>query len=356
MKTIEGVEISLKEKGFEVKKCEDQIVWENLNVSQEYISYFQSWDWGEVQKKLEHKMLRIGIYKNLQLLGIAQIFEIRARRGHYLHIRQGPVFSEWKNDVVLTLFRAIEHVGKDVGASYIRISPLVRSQGKEHALLQKLGFNSAPIHNVDAENRWILSLDPSEEELLKNMRKTTRYLIRKGQNMNINIVRSQNVSDIEKFFQVFKETLKLKKFIPPAGIREEFELYTSKGKAFMYFAYLGKKLESAAIITDYGKETIYRHGATTLEGRNTPSSYLIQWTALTDAKKRGQRLYNFWGIAGDDRPENPWYGLSQFKKGFGGHQEDFLHAMDKKLSLRYHFSYAIDVVTTFKKGYRLKSN
>jgi len=45
--------------------------------------------------------------------------------------------------------------------------------------------------------------------------------------------------------------------------------------------------------------------------------------------------YNFWGIAEDASPEHPWYGLTQFKKGFGGNLYECYGAMDYPLSFRY---------------------
>ena len=143
----------------------------------------------------------------------------------------------------------------------------------------------------------------------------------------------------------------MKKFVPHSLVKEEFEEYRKQDKSFLYFATLNEKILSCAMIVYYGKEAIYRHGATTEEGRGTPASYLIQWKAIQDAQKSGLSLYNFWGVAKDNNPKNPWFGLSQFKKGFGGGQINFIHSMDLPLKPTYFISYLIDYLTRLKKGH-----
>ena len=40
------------------------------------------------------------------------------------------------------------------------------------------------------------------------------------------------------------------------------------------------------------------------------------------------KRYNFWGVAPEDQKDHRFYGLSVFKRGFGGQDVDYLHAMD----------------------------
>ena len=54
------------------------------------------------------------------------------------------------------------------------------------------------MHSSAYEATWKLDIYLEEEELLKNMRKTTRYLIKKtGDNKDISIVKSSSPKDIE---------------------------------------------------------------------------------------------------------------------------------------------------------------
>ena len=81
---------------------------------------------------------------------------------------------------------------------------------------------------------------------------------------------------------------------------------------------------------------------------------MIQWKAINDAKEKGCLYYDFWGIAKDENKKNPWYGLSSFKKGFGGSQVDYLHSLDLRVSWRYWITFGIDLLTKIKKGHFLR--
>ena len=65
---------------------------------------------------------------------------------------------------------------------------------------------------------------------------------------------------------------------------------------------------------------------------------------IQEAKRRGCKVYNFWGIVRDNQTHHPWYGLSQFKKGFGGAVESYVKAQDFVLSPRYWLTYGIETL------------
>jgi lipid II:glycine glycyltransferase (peptidoglycan interpeptide bridge formation enzyme) len=46
--------------------------------------------------------------------------------------------------------------------------------------------------------------------------------------------------------------------------------------------------------------------------------YLLQWTAIRDARDFGCKRYDLFGIPPADDPAHPMAGLYRFKTGFGG--------------------------------------
>ena len=57
--------------------------------------------------------------------------------------------------------------------------------------------------------------------------------------------------------------------------------------------------------------------------------HALHWHIIQDAKKKGYREYDFWGIAKDETDtKHEWYGLSRFKKTFGGNYTSFVGAYD----------------------------
>src|SRR3989344_5239082 len=161
--------------------------WESFLLKNSPQSLFQSWDWGELEKKLGKKVFRIGIYsenagKN-QLAGISQIIVVTAKRGTFLHVRHGPVFIGWDNGLVKDWLQYIVKLTRGDNAWFIRISPLIAFDHIQN--LHMVGFKDAPIHSMDAEIVSVLQLSDSEDQLLANMRKTTLYLLRKAEKIGV---------------------------------------------------------------------------------------------------------------------------------------------------------------------------
>jgi peptidoglycan pentaglycine glycine transferase (the first glycine) len=324
-------------------------IWDNFLLTYSPQALFQSWEWGEVQKKVGQTVFRFGFYEKDEIAGIAQICVVRARRGTFLHIRHGPVWkeqrqSDWQE--MLTLLRPIvesEH------ALFVRISPLIENSDSNVRRLFLSGYRPAPIHAMDAEYCWILDIDKSEDELLANMRKTTRYEIRRARKLGVHITATTENNKLKDFYQLYNETSRRHGFIQHQGIEEEFEVFSREKKALLYLASYDKKIIAGSIALFYGNQAIYHHGASITS--KIPASYLIQWEAIREAKKRGLKLYNFWGIAPDESQNHPWRGITLFKKGFGGHAVSYIHAQDYAFSPLYIIPKTIETIRRRLKGY-----
>ena len=306
-----------------------QKTWDEFIQQHSPMALFQSWKWGDVEKKLGRKIWRWGWFTGDTLVGIAQIIKVPARRGTFLHVRHGPV---GKID-----YEDLKKLAKTERTWFIRISPQVPPQ-EEH-MYRNRGFVRAPIHAMDAEFCWVLDVDKSEEELLRGMRKTTRYEIKHAAGT---VTKSK---DIDKFIYLYDETSKRHNFVEHMGIREEFETLDCD----LFLASNEKRLLAAAIIVYFGDQAIYHHGASV--PNKVGASYLIQWKAIREAKKRGKKLYNFWGIAPQEKPNHPWRGITLFKTGFGGRQMAFMHAQDYPLSPLYVIPKTIESIRKRLKGY-----
>ncbi len=312
------------------KEIISENVWNAFILSHSPHALFQLWAWGDVEKKMGHHVWRWGWFDKNSLVGVAQIIKVSARRGMFLHIRHGPV-----GDINFT---DLKELAKNERSWFIRISPQVTEPG----LYKNMGFVPAPIHAMDAEVCWVLDLDKTEDDLLAGMRKTTRYEIRKAQKMGVKIVKS---NDISKFLDLYSDTSNRHNFVQHKGIREEMETLDAQ----LYLASFEGKILAAAIIVYFGDEAVYHHGASIPS--KIPGSYLIQWEAVCEARKRGKKLYNFWGIAPDNKLNHPWRGITLFKTGFGGRTVSFIHAMDYPVTPLYVIPKTIELVRKHLKGY-----
>lgn len=336
-----------------VEEIKNKDVWEFFLNKKEivYYPFFQSWNWGELQKENGHKIWRIAVFKEKAIVAVCQIVDVKAKRGHYFHLRHGPVLLPFDQKIFDLLLEYILILARKNKAVFLRMSPLVKKEHADLTMLKQRKFLPAPIHNLDAEICWVLDISKPEEELLKNMRKTHRYLIRKAQNMNIEIVRTQKVSNINNFLKLYSSLSERKHFVPHSGLKEEFNSFSLENKALLFFAKYNKKIIAGAFIAFVGNMAIYRHGASDIKYKDIPASYLLQWEAIKEAKKRGIKLYNFWGIAPTEAKNHPWQGLTLFKMGFGGERVEFLHAQDLALNYAYWKTHFIELFLKWKKGY-----
>ncbi len=113
---------------------------------------------------------------------------------------------------------------------------------------------------------------------------------------------------------------------------------------------------SGIITTYFGNKAWYLYGASDNMYREFMPNYLIQWHALTEAKKMGYEIYDFFGISGRTDAADPLHGLYRFKKGFGGEYTEFLGEFDYVVSPFWYFAWtkALPQFKNFKKRLRAK--
>lgn len=334
---------------FKIEKFSKKSEWEKFLEKQEFYPLFQSFDWGEVQKKLGFEIERIGLFEGEKLVGVALVVNVKAKRGHYLHLRHGPVFTTFKKNYFKFFVHYFTKRAKEKGVAFIRLSPLITKESE--ISLRETKFIKSPIHNMDAQICWVLDITKPEEQLLKEMRKTTRYLIKRGVNSGLKIIKAKNLSEIRFFLALYQKTAQKHGFVPHQGIAEEFTIFKKDNQAELFLAKFKNKVISGALIIYCGDQAIYHHGASDGKYEKLSPSYLLQWTAILEAKKRGKKLYNFWGIAPPSSKNHPWKGLTLFKTGFGGEVREFAPSHDLPLSSWYWKTYFIELATRFLKRY-----
>lgn len=358
----------------EIKEITSKEVWENFLAEIKPATFLQSWNWGEFNARTDHKIWRIGCYENGKLEAIALIIKVTARRGNFLFCPHGPVSPFGKGRGPLSgegfasIISALTHylipIAKQERCAFVRISPIVEKDSKssvaesDHPPLAKeevftnLGYREAPIHMMHPELGWILDITPSEEQLLANMRKTTRYSIKKAEKDGVAITTSSNPADFEKFYEIYKETVKRQEFkgFSEAYFRAEIEIFFSQNQGMFFFAEYKGQITGTAIIIFYGDSAYYHHAATNRKFEKLTDAQLMQWHVIKEAKRRGLHFYNFWGVVEESKTKHPWHGLSVFKRGFGGFETRYVHAKDLVLSPRYWLTYIIEAVRKIKRG------
>lgn len=84
-------------------------------------------------------------------------------------------------------------------------------------------------------------------------------------------------------------------------------------------------------------EGVYLYGASSNVKRNLMPNFLLQWTAMRDARSAGARIYDLYGIPPTDDARHPMHGLFLFKTGFGGKNIHRVGTFDVPLNHFYAF-------------------
>ncbi|MEI7424499.1 MAG: peptidoglycan bridge formation glycyltransferase FemA/FemB family protein, partial [Candidatus Staskawiczbacteria bacterium] len=262
--------------------------------------------------------------------------------------------SQDKKEILELILLQLSDTAKKENVSFIRISPIFIDNDENRDIFIDLGFRNAPMHASAYEATWKLDIYPEEDELLKNMRKTTRYLIKKvSENTDISIEKSLNTNDIGIYQKLNKEVSKRQRFVPfsDESIKNEFEVFANnKEIVFLFGKYKGEIVAGAMII--FWSGTAFYHQAASL-GKFAKLSipYLLQWEAIKEAKNRMCAIYDFWGFTDPEKfPKHPWAGPTLFKMGFGGYNKNYIKTQDFVITKKYWLNYIIEKIRKITRG------
>ncbi|MBR2827817.1 MAG: peptidoglycan bridge formation glycyltransferase FemA/FemB family protein [Bacilli bacterium] len=96
--------------------------------------------------------------------------------------------------------------------------------------------------------------------------------------------------------------------------------------------YGNKKDLGTILFLIYGNEVLSLFGGTDDNLLQFQSAYTLHYAGIKYAIDNHYKRYNFYGITGDFRKENPLYGLYLFKKSFGGHVVELIGEYDLVIS------------------------
>src|SRR4030042_2447217 len=189
-----------------LQEITDKKTWERFIFSDKAQSNFlQSWNWGECHKLLGHKIFRFGFWQNNKLIGVSLLIRQDAKRGRYLECPAGPIINWDRVDNFKAFIKLVRKVGQEEKCFFVRVRPQIESNEKNKKLFTKYGFCKAPMH-LHAQDTWVLDISATDELILSQMRKTTRYLIRKAIKDGVSIIKSSAEDDLKILYKLQQET------------------------------------------------------------------------------------------------------------------------------------------------------
>lgn len=328
----------------------DKEQWNNFLLTQHDSNFLQSWEWGELHKKLGYKIIRKAIYNSNAICGLVVGVIKNAKRGKYLEIGGGPAIDWTNKKLVESTISYLKTFSKQNKCVFMRVRPQLLDNDYNRIKFSDLGFRLAPMH-LYAEHTSILDLKKDPNDILSSMRRQTRYEIKKSIKENILVKRYDDDESVQEFCAIQRDTAKRQNFIPSSENFINELVKEFKGKIYIYKSFTSdKKLLSLGLVIFCNGEADYFEAASTDISRHYPGAYALQWKIINDAIAAKCDRYNLWGIAYNHNPKHRYAKVTTFKHGFGGSDIAYLHAQDFVINkVKYMVTLSVE---TFRKKVR----
>ena len=303
--------------------------WDKFVTSHEEANFLQSWDFYEFHKSRGNDVVRRIAKDGSKIIGAYAGVVENAKRGRHLAIAGGPIL-DWKNKtLVKDIFADMKLMGEKYHCVFVRVRPQLERTEKAFELFKDLGLKKAPTF-LSVEYAAILDLHKSEEEIIKGMHRRIRYAVNNARNKGFTIEKSTDSRDIHEFYQIELQTAKRQEFVAFSEdfLTKQFKAFAENGEAVLYTAKYEGQILAQNFMIFYGNEASYHYAVSTELGTKMSGSPILHVEAMRDARERGIYRYNLWGIVGEDEKDHRFYGVSFFKRGFGGEEFKYLPAHD----------------------------
>ncbi|MCR4329835.1 MAG: peptidoglycan bridge formation glycyltransferase FemA/FemB family protein [Candidatus Roizmanbacteria bacterium] len=292
----------------------------------------QSWEWGEVRKKVGIHVVRF-ITKDedkrrfftvtIHPIGFGKTIAYLAR-------------SEWPTNTEL---KYMVSVLQSQNAIALKLEPdlYIEQSGEYHIPLLYKHWNSNGLEfvrssaSIFGKHTFLVDLTPSEVEMLKRMKQKTRYNIRVAQKHGVSIKDVSNSKEgFDIFFSLYQDTQHRQKYL---GHGENYHRAVWDGMkekySKLFVAFYNDQPLAAYHMMYSDTRAFYVYGGTSSKQKQVMASNLLMWEVIRDAKKQGKRYFDMWGALPENfDPKDPWAGFHRFKEGYGGRHMTYMPTID----------------------------
>ena len=286
----------------------------------------QTKEWEKLQNSLGEETFFVK-EKTYHFLAILK----KTKFGNYLYLPYGPVLKD-KSAAKMAL-KALESLAKEKDVTFIRIEP----QSPENASYLLKQPNIVKSKDLNPAHTWVLDLSPEKADLISGFSQGTRTRYNQFPKKGLTVEVTKDTEKIKDLVRLQHQVAKDK------GINTFSENYLKseleQDFASLYLVHYTvpetneDKIIAASLFFDYDGTRYYMQSASDYTYRKLPATVALLTTALFDAKEKGMKFFDFWGIAPDGAPkDHPWAGFPEFKKSFGGFAVEYCGTYDLVLN------------------------
>lgn len=320
----------------------EEHLWEEFVQSHPLGTIHQTPEWGHFQAKIsgrgkywiivltESSQNNSGSSQAPKILAGTLLIRHQLPKGYcWLYAPRGPLLNyDSKNNYATAknqmdvLLSEIKQIARQEKAIFLRIDPLIRLNPQSTDGQIHFSHFRQNISGFQPDHTLVLDLTKSEQEVLAQMKPKGRYNIKLAEKKGIIIRKSfdstQFEKDLKTFYQILTETTSRDGFHAHDPQFYKDMLESLQTFSALYLAEYNNQAIAACLNTFYKDTATYYYGASSNANRNLMAPYLLHWQAIKDAKQKGYKFYDFFGIAPKDGKKHQWAGVTEFKKKFGG--------------------------------------
>ena len=321
---------------FEMREIKNKEEYNPLLVSKN-APLTQTWFYGEWQEMMGRKVRRFEVKKDSEIIGFFQTIKYPLLFGqNFLYIPHGPV-ATLNNEFLQEFHRKSIEIGKEEKAVFVRFDPFPKTEESLLKYFRKTPTSHCYSSFFQPKFEWILNLEKSEEKILSEMHPKTRYNINLATKRGIKteIINETFSGYFNNFYKLLEETAKRDNFkLHPKIYYENIFGTLDSNNAFLATAKYNSKVLAINLVLLFGGTAHFLFGGSSDEYKNLMFSYLVQWEAIKETRRKGCKIYNFGAISSEKLK-----GISRFKKGFGGKLLEYSDSYDIVIKPFWYFLY-----------------
>ena len=281
--------------------------WDDLVLATGKASFFHSAAWARVlYESYGYKPVYFSSFENGKLTALMPVMEVNSwltgKRGVSLPFTDQVSVIAPDRAFFEKLVKRVTYYGEEAGWKYI--------EWRDGNLFPE-EVNASESHYTHE-----LNLLKTEKELFSGLRDSTRRNIKKAIKGSVSVEISQTLDAIKAFYRLNCITRK-RHGLPPQPFSffdKVFEHVISKDRGIVVSGLNSGKVIASAVFFHFGKNAIYKYGASNFAHQELRANNLVMWEAIKWLGERGFKAFSF----GRTEPENG--GLLQFKRGWGAQE------------------------------------